>query len=413
VIDESFDQSLFQRTMGMEIFTKMRIFRCFFKRVFSVFSIGKIPAMPTLPLKKEVSFFNLYDRFLNDSKKGRRLQPNGKRISTGTINNYGYTRRLLEEFCRKKEFTLRIRSVRKLSGREIEAEKNYWKKFYKRFSDWLYDDCGHYDNYVGQNIKNIRVFFNYLKKDMAMDTGNFHQQFYVRKEEIPIFPLMPEELNFLITNSEFEQSLTTRMREVKDFFVFGCTVALRVSDLLKLKPSNTRIINQQYYLSVRSTKTNTDTLIKLPSYAVAIITKYSKGNRSILPHFNKVNLNKYIKELLELAGFTHVVSKTRERRGKSIELKQQRPIATKAWRFCDMATTHTMRRTAITTMLSLGVPEQVVRKISGHAPGSKEFYRYVFWAQTYQDQEVDRMFSKLEEKKLQPSSAAAVSLQPL
>jgi len=29
-------------------------------------------------------------------------------------------------------------------------------------------------------------------------------------------------------------------------------------------------------------------------------------------------------------------------------------------RFSDVATTHTMRRTAITTMLSLGVPEQVI-----------------------------------------------------
>lgn len=69
-------------------------------------------------------------------------------------------------------------------------------------------------------------------------------------------------------------------------------------------------------------------------------------------------------------------------------------------RFCDVATTHTMRRTAITTMLSLGVPEQVVRKISGHSASGKEFYRYVLWAQTYQDGEMESMFAKLKEKKL-------------
>jgi len=60
-----------------------------------------------------------------------------------------------------------------------------------------------------------------------------------------------------------------------------------------------------------------------------------------------------------------------------------------------------MRRTAITTMLSLGVPEAVVRKISGHAPGSKEFYRYVQWAQSYQDAETEKMFHVLEQKSLQ------------
>lgn len=59
-----------------------------------------------------------------------------------------------------------------------------------------------------------------------------------------------------------------------------------------------------------------------------------------------------------------------------------------------------MRRTAITTMLSLGVPEQIVRKISGHSPMSKEFFRYVAVAQTYQDQEVTKMFEKLKLKTL-------------
>ena len=36
-----------------------------------------------------------------------------------------------------------------------------------------------------------------------------------------------------------------------------------------------------------------------------------------------------------------------------------------------------MRRTAITTLLLIGVDEISVRRISGHAPGSKEFYKYV------------------------------------
>jgi len=48
-------------------------------------------------------------------------------------------------------------------------------------------------------------------------------------------------------------------------------------------------------------------------------------------------------------------------------------------------------------MLSLGMQEQLVRRISGHAPGSKEFYRYVLWAQSYQDKETDKMFEKLRD----------------
>jgi len=357
---------------------------------------------------KELPFFDLYDRFISDSKKGKRLQPNGKRISAGTVANYSYTRQLLFSFCQQKDFSLRIRPARYLNSRQLETEKNYWKKFYKRFTDWLYHDCGHYDNYVGQNIKNIRVFFNYLNKELALGVGEFHKLFYVRKEEIAIFPLLPEELNFLIYNMEFENSLSKRMKEVKDLFVFGCTVALRVSDLLALKKTNLRINNGQYYLVVRSIKTATDTVIKLPAYAADIILKQKK-QKGLLPHFNKTNLNKYIKQLLELAGFTHPVQKIREKRGRSLEIKKIVPeaqiitdgIASKQMRFCDVASTHTMRRTAITTMLSLGMPEQIVRKISGHSPASKEFYRYVLWAQTYQDQETEKMFASLQSKVLQ------------
>jgi integrase len=354
---------------------------------------------------KELPFFDLYDRFMNDSKRGRRLQPNGKNISAGTVANYGYTRKLLHEFCTAKHFELRIKPSRRLTQRELETEKNYWKKFYKRFTDYLYEDCGHFDNYVGQSVKNLRVFFNYLNKELVPGTGEYHKLFYVRKEEVPIFPLLPEELNFLIYDTAFEASLTPRMQEVKDFFVFGCTVALRVSDLISLQKSNVRINAGQHYLAVRSVKTKTDTLIKLPAYAIDIIAKYSRLKKSLLPPFNKVNLNKYIKLLLEQAGFTHPVNKTRERRGKSAELKKQKGTVRHSYRFCDAATTHTMRRTAITTMLSLGVPEQVVRKISGHAPGSKEFYRYVLLAQTYQDKEVEKMFEQLEAKKMQQKVA--------
>lgn len=34
----------------------------------------------------------------------------------------------------------------------------------------------------------------------------------------------------------------------------------------------------------------------------------------------------------------------------------------RSFRFCDVASTHTMRRTAITTMLCLGMPEQFGRR---------------------------------------------------
>src|SRR5450432_550966 len=346
---------------------------------------------------KELPFLDLYDKFIKDSKTGRRLQPDGRKISNGTIENYASTRKLLCQFSSEKSFVLRIRIVKHLDKKQLIVEKNYWTKFYRSFTDYLYNDCNHFDNYVGHTIKNIKTFFNYINKSLLVGTGEFHKSFYIISEQIPILTLMPEELNFFIYNNDFEEQLPERLREAKDVFVVGCTVALRFSDLVALKESNLRIANNDYYLAVRSKKTITDTRIKLPDYVIKIILKYRGKYKTLLPSFNKVDLNLYLKELLEKADLTQVVGKQRAKRGSQKEMVKSNNGKKYAYRFCDLITTHTMRRTAITTMLTMGVPEQLVRRISGHSPMSKEFFRYVSFAQSYQDTETERMFEKLKE----------------
>ena len=51
-------------------------------------------------------------------------------------------------------------------------------------------------------------------------------------------------------------------------------------------------------------------------------------------------------------------------------------------------------------MLCLEMPETIVRKISGHAPHSKEFFRYLEISQRYLDTETEKMHSKLEQKSI-------------
>jgi len=46
-------------------------------------------------------------------------------------------------------------------------------------------------------------------------------------------------------------------------------------------------------------------------------------------------------------------------------------------------------------MLILGMPESLVRKVSGHAANSKEFYKYVNYSDSFFDQETDRVFEVL------------------
>ena len=347
-------------------------------------------------MQKEMAFLPAFKLFVTDSEKGKRLKPNGQRIKPQTVSNYHNTFQLLEEFSKSKNFELRIRHSNKLNMREMKIELNYWKKFYRQFSEFLYKDRGCFDNYVGSIFKTIRVFFGYLKKDKLLQIGEFHKSFFVRKEEIPIVTLTPEQLQFLISNLEFDKSLSLVMRRTKDFFVFGCTVALRYSDLFNIRVRDVEEISRQYYLCAKSIKTDFVTKVKLPQYAIDIIKKYSKrksGASNIFKNVSKNQVNRNIRKLAELAGWTNNMGKNRRQNGKDIEVYTAG--ANKSYRFCDLLSSHTMRRTAVTTMLMLGMPEHVVRKISGHSANSKAFYRYVNFVQSYLDTEIDKVHEKM------------------
>lgn len=357
--------------------------------------------MKNINRKKEyLLLLPMFEKFIAASKNGRRVQPNGKRISPGSIKNYNHAVKLISSFCQKEDLIFRIRPVKYLTKREMLAEKKYWETFYQRFTNFLYKDRGHFDNYVGQTIKIVRTFFNYLNKDLMMGIGDFHKLFFVRKEDLSVLTLMPEELNFLIYDSNFHDHLPVKLKSTKKIFVFGCTVALRFSDLMALRKSNLRKVNERWYLVVQSKKTSTETLIRLPDYAITILKSFKRRDNKLLPPYSLSTLNDHIKLICERAGFTQPVNKVRSVRGKPIQLKNIKMKADIQFRFCDLASSHTMRRTAITTMLCLGVPELVVRKISGHSPMSKEFFRYISLAQSYQDNETGKMFEMLKERRL-------------
>lgn len=341
-------------------------------------------------MKKSLKLLPLFKKFIKDTETGKRLKKNGERIKQGSIDNYYFTMSNLVKFSTATGFELRICDTSKLTKREFLSEKNYWKKFYKKFTEFLYKK-GCYDNYVGGNIKVIRTFFNYLKFDKDINTGDFHRLFYVRHEQIEILVLSVAQLKFLTHNQEFEASLNKRLQKIKDMFVFGCTTGLRYSDLVAL--TNKNFVQQEngWYLKIKSQKTKTFSYVKLPEYAVNIYFKYKPKSARLIVFdgFARYSFNKYLKVLGEKANFIAPVNISREKQGKSKQKANNK-------RFCDKMSSHMMRRTAITTLLVSGMPEHLVRKISGHSHASKSFNRYVHYAQPYLDKEIDKVYLKLQ-----------------
>ena len=343
-------------------------------------------------MKKTQSLIPLFKTFIRDTETGKRLKKNGERIKPASIANYRYVLHNLIVFSSDTDFELRVCDTSRLSQREYQSEKNYYKRFYKQFTNYLYKK-GCHDNYVGSNIKTLRTFLNYLAHEKNINTGDFRKQLYVRKEEVNILVLSPEQLKFLIHDTAFVARLSPLLKRTKDVFVFGCTTGLRYSDIFLLTNKNFELQKGQWYLKMRSQKTKTYSYIKLPEYAAHIFLTY-RSKSSKTPLFTPItlfNFNKNIKALGEAAGYTERIQTGREQQGKTTKKASQKEA-----RFCDKMSSHMMRRTAITTLLILGMPEHLVRKISGHSASSASFNRYVHYAQAYIDREIDKVHEQLD-----------------
>lgn len=345
---------------------------------------------------KEYALLPLFEKFIKYSYKGKRLKPDGNRIKPQTVDNYVYVLRYLEEYQETYKIVLCIKVLRSNNRRLLLAERNYWKRFYLQFTGFLYHKKNCYDNYVGTVIKIIRNFFGFLNKELDIVTGVFYKNFYVCREEIPIITLLPEQLHFLITNKAFEEGLSKTLKKAKDIFVVGCTVALRVGDLFAVKFTDIEQVGPRNYMQVKTIKTGSFVRIKLPDYAIAIINKFktmARGRKTVFPPIPRTRFNNQLKLIAKLAGWTNVVRRERSKRG--IYHTSGGKAKNTPRNFCDVVSSHIMRRTAITTMLMLGMKEPAVRKISGHTDNSKYFYRYVNLVQSYLDNEVDVIFEKL------------------
>ena len=156
-----------------------------------------------------------------------------------------------------------------------------------------------------------------------------------------------------------------RRQVYRDIFMFHCLIGCRVGDLEKMTRAN--IVDGAVEYIAEKTKNHKPRTIRVPlnDKAKAILAKYADLETRLLPKINQNIYNRQIKKILKLLGIDRMVTvignKTRE--------PIQKPI-------CDIATSHTARKTFIGNLYKKVKDPNLVASLSGHTDGSRAFARY-------------------------------------
>lgn len=151
-----------------------------------------------------------------------------------------------------------------------------------------------------------------------------------------------------------------QLEKYRDLFVVGCLTGFRFSDYSNLQFDE----YQNGMLHVIQKKTLAPVIVPLRAEAKAIlIDKY----RIQMPKISHVKFNKYIKEVVRLAGIKAPVKMT-HRKGTAL-MEETRPKY--AW-----VSSHTCRRSFCTNEYLAGTPVELIMAVSGHK-SEKSFRRYI------------------------------------
>jgi integrase/recombinase XerD len=208
--------------------------------------------------------------------------------------------------------------------------------------------------------KDLRRLFRYLREERSQVLLVEPKQLRVAWVETEKLYLRAEDLERLRV-----AMLTVALEKVRDIFLFCCYTGLRYSDVLQLHGGNLEPLpdGSGRVLRLIQTKTRTSVSIYLSSAASALLDKYAEPERTgpgarLLPVLANAVMNRYLKRIGRLAGFTRLVEIAEMRDNQMV--KQAVP----AWRLLTM---HAARHSFAVQSLLRGMPVAVLQRVMGHS----------------------------------------------
>jgi len=279
-----------------------------------------------------LSFYEFVDEFIKNSK-------NSKKPST--TKEYIYTIQDLKSFEKHNK--------RRIDWDTLDLQ------FYESYMDYQYNVKGNSQNLFGKRIKTIKTFLN----DATKKNINKHLMFYgfkVLKKRSDNIYLNEDDLKKIF---KLDLSKNKRLERVRDLFIVGCRTGLRFSDLTSLRKEDI----SKDGIRFQSDKTGEVLNTVIIEETQEILEKYNYQ----LPKISRTNLNKYIKEVGELADISEVSYKDTYKSGKAISKKLKK---------YERISSHTARRSFATNMYKRKFPIYYLMKITGHKKES-DFLNYI------------------------------------
>lgn len=155
------------------------------------------------------------------------------------------------------------------------------------------------------------------------------------------------------------------LQKHRDIFMFQCLIGCRMGDIPRMTRSN--IVDGAIEYIPHKTKDGNPVTVRVPlnDKAKAILERYSRRKRSLLPHFVDSRYNDSIRQLCTLAGITRMVSVIDVKTNEEVK----RPVN-------EIASSHLARRTFIGNLYKKVKDPDLIGSMSGHVEGSRAFARY-------------------------------------
>jgi len=327
-------------------------------------------ASPGHKIKTSLTFEDYFNQFISNHKTG-----DGNSKKRRTVQNYNAFYTHLKNYTLKKRISLDLGNI----------DKN----LLLNFKQYLMDTVKLGDNTVSKYVKTAKTLFRFYMNQGLIEPFQISDVKSVEKEgEIYIINLkqLIQLQNYDLPNE--------RLARCRDLFCFQCWTGQRYSDIENFRIEDIKVNNAGEKVWDFFTKKTGDN-IKVPiiEYAEKILEKYANEDAP-LPIISLQKQNQNLKQLGKIISEDSDAQKKVE--GFDIETKvveYHDGVRKETYiPFHQLLTTHVARKSYITNSLIIGVPERVVKEVSGHK-SEKDFRRYVNLASTYKDEVIRKSYS--------------------